>query len=102
MRCPNCEELGHPFRDFKPLHLVDRYRRELNPIYKHLVRRGGCGHVFSPGDPWIVEAYLAGDLIPKEQLDQAMDLIEHLRKEIAALRNGSDNLPDNAERRVGT
>jgi len=36
-------------------------------IYKHKA----CGHVFSPGDPQIIAAYLAGDLVPRSLLDDA-------------------------------
>jgi len=67
LRCPNCEELGELFGDFKPLARSEKYRDELNMIYKHR----GCGHVFSPGDPWIIAAYLAGDLVPRSLLDEA-------------------------------
>jgi hypothetical protein len=67
LRCPNCEELGDLFGDFKPLARSEKYRDELNMIYK--CRR--CHHVFSPGDPWIIAAYLAGDLVPRALLDAA-------------------------------
>ena len=62
-----CEELGDLFGDFKPLERNEKYRDELNMVYKHRV----CGHVFSPGDPWIIAAYLAGDLVPRSLLDEA-------------------------------
>ena len=67
LRCPKCEELGDLFGDFRPLERNEKYRDELNMIYKHR----GCGHVFSPGDPWIIAAYLAGDLVPRSLLDEA-------------------------------
>ena len=67
LRCPHCEELGDLFGDFKPLSRNEKYRDELNMVYKHRV----CGHVFSPGDPWIIAAYLAGDLVPRALLDEA-------------------------------
>lgn len=67
LRCPKCEELGDLFRDFNPLERNERYRDELNMVYKHKV----CGHVFSPGDPWIIAAYLSGDLVPRALLDEA-------------------------------
>jgi hypothetical protein len=67
LRCPNCEELGDLFRDFKPLERSEKFRDELNMVYKHRE----CGHVFSPGDPWIIAAYLAGDLVPRALLDEA-------------------------------
>jgi hypothetical protein len=67
LRCPKCEELGDLFRDFRALERSEKYRDELNMVYKHR----GCGHVFSPGDPQIIAAYLAGDLIPRALLDEA-------------------------------
>jgi hypothetical protein len=68
LRCPKCEQLGDLFGDFKPLERSEKYRDELNMVYKH---QRGCGHVFSPGDPWIIAAYLAGDLVPRALLDEA-------------------------------
>jgi hypothetical protein len=94
LRCPSCEALGHPFRDFKPLEVPESYKRELNPVYCHVKHRGGCGHVFSPGEPWIIEAYLAGDLVHRQLLDQANELISSLREKL------DGNQSDNAERRV--
>ena len=67
LRCPNCEELGDLFGDFKPLERNEKYRDDLNTVYRHR----GCGHVFSPGDPLIIAAYLAGDLVPRSLLDEA-------------------------------
>ena len=67
LRCPKCEELGDLFRDFRALERNEKYRDELNMVYKHR----GCGHVFSPGDPQIIAAYLAGDLVPRALLDEA-------------------------------
>lgn len=87
LRCPNCEVLGDPFADFKPLRFVEQYRHELNRVLLHRRDRGGCGHVFSPGDPWIVEAYLSGDLVARELLDQARSRIKELE---AALREHSE------------
>ena len=69
LRCPKCEQLGDLFGDFRPLERNERYRDELNMVYKHI--RGGCGHVFSPGDPWIIAAYVSGDLVPRSLLDEA-------------------------------
>ena len=69
LRCPWCEQLGDLFGDFKPLERNERYRDELNMVYKHV--RNNCGHVFSPGDPWIIAAYLSGDLVPRALLDEA-------------------------------
>jgi hypothetical protein len=72
LRCPHCEQLGDLFADFKPLSRNERYREELNMVYKHR----GCGHVFSPGDPWIIAAYLAGDLVPRALLDEAKQTLK--------------------------
>ena len=44
LRCPNCEELGDLATDFQALERNEKYRDELNMVYKHR----GCGHVFSP------------------------------------------------------
>lgn len=95
VRCPNCEALCHPFRDLKPLQMVEAFKQELNPIYKHSKDRGGCGHVFSPGEPWIIEAYLAGDLVPVALLTEAKETIARLQ----ALVDGNVKSLDNAERR---
>lgn len=106
LRCPKCSALGHPFRDFKPLELVEQYRHELNPIYKHRKDRGGCGHVFSPGDPWIIEAYLSGDLVPKSSVDQLKTEIAYLREQLEDAGQPKVeievNQHDSEERRVGS
>lgn len=67
LRCPQCEQLGDLFKDFRALERNEKYREELNMVYRHQA----CGHVFSPGDPWIIAAYLAGDLVPRALLDEA-------------------------------
>jgi len=90
LRCPNCEQLGDPFHHFQPLHFVEQYRHELNRVMRHRRDRGGCGHVFSPGDPWIIEAYLSGDLIPKELLKQSRQEIKDLRAEISKMRSAPE------------
>lgn len=71
LRCPKCEQLGDLFADFKALERNEKYREELNMVYKHR----GCGHVFSPGDPQIIAAYLAGDLVPRSLLDEAKRML---------------------------
>lgn len=65
LRCPNCEQLGDPLVQFKPLDRSVKYEAELNVVQQHRRDKGGCGHVFSPGESWIMEEYLAGNLIPK-------------------------------------
>jgi hypothetical protein len=79
LRCPGCEALGDPFVNFRPLQRNERYARELNIVYVHRRDRGGCGHVFSPGDIWVMEAYLAGDLVPKQLLNEARELVAQLQ-----------------------
>lgn len=96
--CPGCEQEGDAFYNFRQLDLPDKYRRELNPVYVHLKHRDGCGHVFSPGDPWIIEAYLAGDLVPRESLEQANDRVRQLEDELRR-KDQKVNL-DDTERRV--
>lgn len=81
LRCPGCEALGDPFVNFRPLQRNERYASELNIVYVHRRDRGGCGHVFSPGDIWVMEAYLSGDLVPKQLLDQARALVAQLQDE---------------------
>lgn len=99
-RCPKCKKEGDWFFHFRELELVEEHRRELNPVYKHLPWRGGCGHVFSPGDPQIMEAYLAGDLIPKSWLEEAKLEIEDLRTKLEASLQKDIVNPDYNEGRV--
>jgi hypothetical protein len=87
LRCPNCEVLGDPFRDFKPLQYVEKYERELNRVLRHRRDRGGCGHVFSPGDPWIIQKYLAGELVQVELLNQSREHAKQLEEELQQLRH---------------
>jgi hypothetical protein len=81
MRCPHCEEDG-TMAAFKALDLNEKYRHDLNPVYKHL----GCGHVFSPGDPWIIAAYLAGDLVPAEMVTALRETVNELRAVVAQMQ----------------
>jgi hypothetical protein len=85
MRCPHCEEDG-TMAAFKPLDLNVKYQHDLNPVYKHL----GCGHVFSPGDPWIIAAYLAGDLVPAEMVTALRETVNELRAVVAQMQSGSE------------
>lgn len=71
VRCPGCEVLCDPSYHLKPFARAAKYRQELNVVYQHRRDRGGCGHVFSPGEPWIVEEYLAGNLVPRAVADHA-------------------------------
>ena len=81
MRCPHCEAEG-TMADFKALDLNEKYKHDLNPVYKHL----GCGHVFSPGDPWIIAAYLSGELVPAEMVTALRETVEDLHSLVAQLK----------------
>lgn len=83
LRCPKCEALGDPFYHFKPLQFVDKYERELNRVLQHRRDRGGCGHVFSPGEPWIIQEYISGNLVPRQLLTQALEQIAELESKLA-------------------
>lgn len=91
LRCPHCEESG-TMAAFKALDLNVKYQRDLNPVYKHL----DCGHVFSPGDPWIVAAYLSGDLVPSEMVTALRETVNELRALVAQMKG------DNGRRAVET
>lgn len=82
MRCPHCEQVGKYPGDFKALKINEKYKRDLNPIYKHR-----CGHVFSPGDPWIIAAYLKGDLIPRAMLEPLRETIAELQAVVGELQS---------------
>lgn len=77
--CPGCEEEGDMLLDFIALDRNPTYAKDLNPIYRHRKDRGGCGHVFSPGDPWIIAAYLSGDLVPRSALTALEEALNELR-----------------------
>lgn len=81
LRCPHCEQDG-TMATFKPLDLNPKYKGDLNPVYRHLV----CGHVFSPGDPWIIEAYLSGELVPAEMVTALRETISELRAAVAQMQ----------------
>lgn len=70
MLCPNCEQKRDPSDEsqFKRLDVSQRYKHELNVVYVCARHSGGCGHVFSPGNPEIIAAYLAGKLVPADSL----------------------------------
>jgi hypothetical protein len=68
--------------DFKALDLNPKYQHDLNPVYKHLA----CGHVFSPGDPWIIAAYLSGELVPAGVVNEMRETINELRAVAAQLK----------------
>lgn len=97
-------------REFKPLEMREQFKRELNPVYVHVGDSPSgkrCGHAFSPGEPWIIEAYLAGDLVPKTLLESAQIEIAFLRVQLEEMRAASlkvvttdddDNLDDEERR----
>jgi len=66
---------------FKALDLNPKYQHDLNPVYKHLE----CGHVFSPGDPWIISAYLSGELVPAGMVTELRETVSELRALTAQL-----------------
>lgn len=49
MRCPHCEQFNHLFW-YVRYEQVEKYAMETNPVYMCPKFKGGCGHVFSPGD----------------------------------------------------
>jgi hypothetical protein len=79
--CPHCE-VSDSMAGFKALRLNEKYKHDLNPVYKH----SACGHVFSPGDPWIIAAYLAGELVPREMLVSLRETVEGLHAVVAQLK----------------
>lgn len=113
LRCPNCGKLGDPFVQFKPLDLNEQYSDELFRVQQHRADRGGCGHCFAPGEPWIIQAYLAGDLVPrdllmnareeiranKSHIDELLERISELKTRVSELQAAKSNSSDE-ERRV--
>lgn len=89
--CPGCECEGKLLGDFKQLDRKPKYRGDLNPVYMHRSDKGGCGHIFSPGDPWIIQAFLAGDLVPKALLDDLRATVEALQASVTANIANADN-----------
>jgi hypothetical protein len=89
LRCPYCEALGDPAYHFRTIESAPRYRSELNVIFVHIKKRGGCGHMFSPRDVWVIQAYLAGDLVPTSLLAAAQRELSELRDK----KNGNSIKP---------
>lgn len=67
LRCPNCGQVQH-LHWYRAFDRPAEFARELNVIYQCPTYKGGCNHVFSPGDPQIMEAYLSGKLVPVEAI----------------------------------
>jgi hypothetical protein len=65
LRCPGCGELRH-VHWYRVFDRPAEFQRDLNVIYQCPTFKGGCNHVFSPGDPDVMEAYLSGKLVPVE------------------------------------
>jgi len=80
IRCPNCGQLRHPHRDLRRFERNERYAMELNVVYQCKRDRGGCNHVFSPGDQRVILAFLSGDLIPVSHLRVAVSKIRDLEQ----------------------
>src|SRR3982751_6705162 len=83
LRCPHCGELGDPLYSFQPLEMSEEFKDELYLVQKHRRDRGGCGHVFAPGEPLIIAAYLSGVLIPRTALEEANKTIVELREQLS-------------------
>ena len=66
---------------------MEKYEDELFRVMQHRRDRGGCGHVFAPGDPWIIREYLKGALIDRRLLTQALQEIEKLKAQLADARD---------------
>lgn len=67
LRCPNCQELRH-LNWYTAYDIPEAFKADLNAVYQCPHYKGGCGHVFSPGDPQIISDYLAGKLVPVEAI----------------------------------
>lgn len=91
LRCPNCERVGDPLVSFSQLERNEQYESELNPVYLHRRDRGGCGHCFSPGEPWVMAAYLSGELVPRAALDEALAQLRFMRQQAEKQSTDSDS-----------
>lgn len=81
LRCPHCEQIGRYPGDFKALDLNEKYKDDLNPVYKHM----GCGHVFSPGDPLIIQQYITGQLVPRSAYEDLQRTVARLEAIVGAI-----------------
>lgn len=84
LRCPHCEEVGRYPGDFISLSLNEKYKDDLNPVYKHKL----CGHVFSPGDPYIIQQYVTGQLVPRSMLEALQATVDKLQAAIDGMSEG--------------
>jgi hypothetical protein len=79
--CPNCEQANH-VQWYKGLDKKIKYADELNQVYVCEQRRGGCGHIFSPGDHRVIVAYLSGQLVPRALVEElAEERVKQAREE---------------------
>src|SRR5262245_3004594 len=81
LRCPHCEQVGKYPGDFKALDLNEKYKNDLTPVYKQLA----CGHVFSPGDPLIVQQYITGQLVPRAAYEDLQRTVARLEAIVGAI-----------------
>lgn len=82
---------------FKVLEHNSKYENDLNIVYKHI----GCGHVFSLGEPRVLAAYAAGELVPRSSLPSREE-VAALREEISELRAELNSQKSKEEGRAAT
>jgi hypothetical protein len=70
MRCPSCEEFHHLFW-YVRLDQVEKYAMETNPIFRCPTYKGGCGHVFSPGDRSLLVQMLSAPAVVRNGSNKA-------------------------------
>lgn len=94
--CPYCGQRRLPERDLRRMHRPTEYLSELNVVYECKKQRGGCGHVFSLGDQRIIAAWLSGDIVPRQWLDDKIKRVNELQAELSQLR-GQDISDDTSK-----
>lgn len=55
---------------------------DLAVIYQCRRDRDGCGHCFAPADMRVFLAFLSGDLVPRQHLDEARARIAELEGQL--------------------
>lgn len=88
LRCPRCKMEGKigESDSFRRLDMPEGFESVLNIIYQHSKYSGGCGHCFATGGV-IVDRYLKGLLVPKQWLDNAIEIIADLREQLGQVNN---------------
>lgn len=86
IRCPHCLELRDPNQGLKPYERNEEYAMDLGVVYQCRKDRGGCGHVFAPSDQRILLAFLNGDLIPRDRLEEAKARIAELEAQLGEVQ----------------